>query len=952
MKINELLGGLVSKLDDRVPRDTTQTTMLEWITQHTRLNNRRFSIKGYEFQEAILNDMHPNIDVIKCSQIGLALALDTPIPTLEGWSSMGELQEGDTVFDENGVPCLVDYVSPIYLDRNCYRVVFDDDQEIIADADHKWYVESSKPFDADGFPQGKGRRHKECPKKRSGVLRTKDLLRHYKQGDRNMFSIPTTKTLQSFGVKSSLDPYFLGLWLGDGNSHAPVLTMHKSDSVHIIDKLEQRGFQCSTSSEKGDTLQILVRLIDQKRGVATTHQFLNDYNLLRNKNLSDLFTRTSVEFRKQILAGLIDSDGSVTKKGRVSFYNTSENLINGVEELLASLGVKYHTRWRMNGPSTTKDGHIITPKLPVAEVGFVIYLEDEVPLMPRKLANLRRVENGKAHETRRRYIVDIQPVDSVPVRCISVTSDSHLFLAGRGMIPTHNTEIQIRKALAFLVRNNGTNLIFSLPNDDMYERISKGRIQPLVASEAIFNGPRDDRSTRSKAMMQFGHSFLYVTPANEGAATSISADVVFNDEVDLSDQKMLALFNSRLQNSSWKIRQKFSTPTFHQYGIDLGYQASDQHHYLVRCEHCNHWNHPEFNRNHIFIPGLPDGLEDLSKIDNHMLEVLDIMSGYVGCEKCHKPLNLGDPELRQWVPKFPTRQLNRGYRVTPFSTPRLDIPYIIGQLLDYKKNDFVRGFFNTVLGQPYQDGSIRLEEGVIKGVMTNLEEPPSSISDQPCWIGIDVGQTCHIVVGTGTHGDDMHFRLWESVPVDRLTKRVSEIMTDFNIIGGTIDRHPYQPTADEIFDLSGHKIYPLEYRGTKQVNVVRDHYDQITHAQADRTHMLDRIAKGIRTGTMQISGHGMHKNVIIEHLRDMVRDEQPEKPAQWVKLTGNDHFFHAAAFCAIAPSVMDLALHTDKADMRSSFYVAEVVQPQQTTYGVSGMPYKPNKSSLAVLGGG
>ena len=110
------------------------------------------------------------------------------------------------------------------------------------------------------------------------------------------------------------------------------------------------------------------------------------------------------------------------------------------------------------------------------------------------------------------------------------------------------TEVQIRKALGFLKRNRGTSLIFSPPNEDMFERISKGRVKPIINEDKVFTTPEDlaNKVVRSTEMMQFGSSFLYLVPAIEQAATSISADFVMNDEIDLSDQKMISLFQSRL----------------------------------------------------------------------------------------------------------------------------------------------------------------------------------------------------------------------------------------------------------------------------------------------------------------------------------------------------------------------------------------------------------------------
>ena len=69
---------------------------------------------------------------------GKALALDTPIPTPTGWTTMGELKVNDKIFDDQGQICNVTFATPIQFNRDCYEVLFDDGTKIIADADHRW----------------------------------------------------------------------------------------------------------------------------------------------------------------------------------------------------------------------------------------------------------------------------------------------------------------------------------------------------------------------------------------------------------------------------------------------------------------------------------------------------------------------------------------------------------------------------------------------------------------------------------------------------------------------------------------------------------------------------------------------------------------------------------------------------------------------------------------------
>lgn len=481
------------------------------------------------------------------------------------------------------------------------------------------------------------------------------------------------------------------------------------------------------------------------------------------------------------------------------------------------------------------------------------------------------------------------------------------------------TECQIRKALAFLVRNQGTSLIFSLPNEDMFKRISKARVKPIVDKDRVFTTQYDrlNKSVRSVDMMQFGQSFLYLVPAIESAATSIDADVVMNDEVDLSDQNMITLFNSRLQGSKIAISQRFSTPTFPNFSIDSNYRTSDQHEYACRCSSCNHYNLPKFNHKFIKIPGLPHSVEEFHKITVDIQDEIDLDNAYVMCEKCGVRLDLDNTDQRQWISKYPGRSnTSRGYKLTPFVTSRLDPKYIVTNLWRYQKTEFVRGFFNTVLGEPYSDGTIQLARELIERCITNQSEPLGADSIESVWVGIDMGQTCHIIIGKGPDVNNLHIINMLSVHVDNLVAKVTEICETYPVRGGSVDRHPYEPTAREVFKASGGKILPVEYRGTKEFNPIMNEYKEVTHGQVDRTWFLDNFAILIRKGNIKVSGYGYNKETYISHLRDMVRDESPDKPATWVKLTNNDHFFHASAFMALGPKIAEILSLRTKHDPR------------------------------------
>ena len=129
----------------------------------------------------------------------------------------------------------------------------------------------------------------------------------------------------------------------------------------------------------------------------------------------------------------------------------------------------------------------------------------------------------------------------------AIADDMHSNLSVKKCSQIGLTEVQIRKYLAILTRSTYINGIFSMPNEKMFTKTYNGRIKPILEADDVFNPPSATKPTRSKDQIQIRDSFGYITACTEGDATSISADFLFHDELDLSPQEIIALYQSRLQ---------------------------------------------------------------------------------------------------------------------------------------------------------------------------------------------------------------------------------------------------------------------------------------------------------------------------------------------------------------------------------------------------------------------
>jgi hypothetical protein len=469
------------------------------------------------------------------------------------------------------------------------------------------------------------------------------------------------------------------------------------------------------------------------------------------------------------------------------------------------------------------------------------------------------------------------------------------------------TEVQIRKYLGMLTRGDSLAGIFTLPNEKMFTRVYNGRIKPILEGDDIFNPPVANTPIRRRDQIQIRDSFGYVTGCTEGDATSTSADFLMHDEVDLSPQEILALYQSRLQNSDLQMTQAFSTPTFSGFGIDKKYAMGDQREFLCRCDACNHWQIPRFTPAFVHIDNYPFEVEKFEDLTSTQIAQLDLEDAYVRCEQCSRRLDLGNPDMREWIATYPSRSNFRGYRVRPFSTSRLRPRYIFGQLAKYAEDNFLRGFHNTVLGEPYTDKDAQIQRGDVEACMNGGGIP--EVGNAPVFLGVDIGFQCHLTLSIdGPEGLPV-FVLFESVPIGGLEMRISDLRKIYNIVQGASDRFPYTSEMDALRDSTGQCIMPVQYRGSGALVPVKDEVGTLTHYSANRTFMLDRIHAFISHRKMVLGGYGSQKETLITHLSDMKRDARPDSEPIWIKNTGNDHYFHSMALSLISRRICEHMLH-------------------------------------------
>lgn len=346
------------------------------------------------------------------------LALDTPIPTPSGWTTMGEVQVGDILFDEKGQPTTVTGISEVYTDNECFEVSVGG-ETIVAGADHNWFTRQRNKKHRKGYGEGFG----------ESVVTTREMFETQSTADRSHknHSVPVAGPLELTEADLPMDPYILGYWLGDGHSDSPNITTSLEDLESLIGHLELAGYEVKLRQDPR-TLAYNVRFTS---GYGNEVRTLRSLGVLKNKHIPEVYQRASEKQRMALLQGLMDSDGTCSKDGQARFDSITQRLAQDVHELFWSLGI----RARINESRAKLDGRDMGPLWSVSA-----HPTTDIPVFRLDRKANRQKQRATSWDSWR-AVDSVTPCASIPTKCLTVDSPSHLFLVGKTMIPTHNTSI-------------------------------------------------------------------------------------------------------------------------------------------------------------------------------------------------------------------------------------------------------------------------------------------------------------------------------------------------------------------------------------------------------------------------------------------------------------------------------------------------------------------------------
>ncbi|MCA1676854.1 MAG: AAA family ATPase, partial [Actinobacteria bacterium] len=269
-------------------------------------------------------------------------------------------------------------------------------------------------------------------------------------------SVQTCEPLQLPERALPLPPYALGVWLGDGTSdgaHCPgadpeIAAYLEAEELRVTPQGCQPVPRCPDCDQRPVGMG---QCQDCRNRTGTVQARLRTLGVLGDKHIPASYLRASEAQRRALLAGLLDIDGSVTPTGLVQFVVTNRRLAEDVHELVVGLGYRPVITARQ------------TPGRSNASIAWAVTFstEDDIFRLERKRITHKERRRYSPASTAR-YIVAVRPVPTEPVRCVQVDNSDHLYLAGKSMIPTHNSTLGLDFVRSCSVSHGMASVIFSL----------------------------------------------------------------------------------------------------------------------------------------------------------------------------------------------------------------------------------------------------------------------------------------------------------------------------------------------------------------------------------------------------------------------------------------------------------------------------------------------------------
>ncbi len=393
-----------------------------WTTTKTNIQAaynlaKQENIPLPKLEDLLEHDFLKNI-LAPGNRFGKAQPLTEPILTPTGWKKMGDIKLGDFIYSKNGKQTKVTAIYP-QGKRPVYKLTFNDGSWTECDEEHLWEVVTpNNRFNKSYIKNSENYKNKNY--KKSLVLTTKEIISRWGLNPKPKYrvEIPMTSPVEFPEKMVDIDPYLLGLLLGDGSITTNSVTFCTNDK-ELLD--------CFGESKKTKSDKYSYHL----RGLASK---LRKLGLLgkksNNKFIPNDYIFNTSDNRIAILQGLMDTDGCINKNGVIEYSSVSKILAEQVKFIVQSLGgmaiiaAKSTTYTYLGEKKNGQTAYRVTIRMTKC---------------PFRLKRKKELFNKFNYcTTKNRILRKIEFIGHKDCQCLTVEDKSHLYLT-RDFIVTHNT---------------------------------------------------------------------------------------------------------------------------------------------------------------------------------------------------------------------------------------------------------------------------------------------------------------------------------------------------------------------------------------------------------------------------------------------------------------------------------------------------------------------------------
>lgn len=397
--------------------------------------------------------------------------------------------------------------------------------------------------------------------------------------DRLNFAIESIRNPIDYDKQDlSIDPYVLGVWLGDGYSANDRFCGADLEVFKKVKSIYPESHE--VSSKLNEKTQIETRIWK----IEGIKEELENLDLINNKHIPNIYKIGSIEQRQELLAGIIDTDGTFDyRRGSVDLDMTNEDIVYGFREIAMSLGYSATQIRTKTGKYKNEDGDTVEcQKVYRVTIHPTDMLDLQVPRKRECLEEKLNTDKSQQSRHERHYITNIEKIEgrSEDYYCLGVDSPYHTFLVSDSFIPTHNTTML--EAITKLWPNN---IRIGVVEDAPELRLIQDNVAYLHSSVAKPGQPENSAASLQWCVAQLNRmrvdkmiigetrgpefaSFLTAANSgNEGSLTTIHANdpaaclKKMNQFVNLAQTSPQRVINQNIASTIDLIIQLNKTPS-------------------------------------------------------------------------------------------------------------------------------------------------------------------------------------------------------------------------------------------------------------------------------------------------------------------------------------------------------------------------------------------------------